>query len=46
MVCHCSVPNGFPQPDSRVLHLSTPPHPAKAMTRPQLVRNGGRGIQV
>jgi len=29
MVCHCSVPDGFPQPDSKVLH------PAKAMTPPQ-----------
>jgi len=31
MVCHCSVPDGFPQPDTRVLHPATPPHPAKAM---------------
>ena len=47
MVCHCSVPNGVPQPEIRGLHLSTPsrpatsshsttpPHPAKAMTPPQ-----------
>ncbi len=35
MVCHCSVPDGFPQPDTRVPHPATPPHPAKAMTPPQ-----------
>lgn len=29
MVCQCSVPDGFPQPDTSVLH------PAKAMTPPQ-----------
>ena len=35
MVCHCSVPNDFPQPGTRALHPATPPHPAKAMTPPQ-----------
>ena len=35
MVCHCSVPEVCPQPDIRVLHLATLPHPAKAMTSPQ-----------
>ena len=35
MVCHCSVPDSSPQPDTRVLHPATPPHPAKAMTPPQ-----------
>jgi hypothetical protein len=35
MVCHCSVPDGFPQADTRVLQPATSPHPAKAMTPPQ-----------
>ncbi len=41
MVCHCSVPNGFPQPDTTASHPAAPPqsvelpHPAKAMTPPQ-----------
>jgi len=35
MVCHCSVPNGCPQPDARVLHPAAASHPAKAMTPPQ-----------
>jgi hypothetical protein len=35
MVCHCSVPDGLPQPDIRVLDPTTPLHPAKAMTPPQ-----------
>jgi len=35
MVCHCSVPNGFPQSNTRVLHPAAPPHPAQAMTPPQ-----------
>jgi hypothetical protein len=35
MVCHCSVPNVFPQPDTRVLCAAAPPHPAKAMTPTQ-----------
>ena len=35
MVCHCSVPNDFSQPDTRVLHPVIPPHPAKAMMPPQ-----------
>ena len=35
MVCHCSVPDGFPQPDTRIPHPATPLHPAKAMTPPQ-----------
>jgi len=35
MVYHCSVPNGFPQPATRVLHPATPLHPAKAITPPQ-----------
>lgn len=32
MVCDCSVLDSFPQPDTRVLQPSTPPHAAKAMT--------------
>jgi len=35
MVCHCSVPNVFPQPNTWVLHSATASHPAKAMTPPQ-----------
>jgi hypothetical protein len=35
MVCQCSVPDGFPQPDTSVLHPATRPHPAKTMTPPQ-----------
>ena len=35
MVCHCSVPNVCPQPDTRVLQPATPPHPAKGMTPPE-----------
>ena len=35
MVCHCSVPNDFSQPDTRVLHPVILPHPAKAMMPPQ-----------
>ena len=35
MVCHCSVPNVCPQPDTRVLHPITPPYPAKAMRPPE-----------
>ena len=35
MVCHGSVPNVFPQPNTRVLHLATASHPAEAMTPPQ-----------
>ena len=35
MVCHCSVPDGCPQPDARVLHPAAASHPAKAMTPPQ-----------
>jgi hypothetical protein len=35
MVCHCSVPDSSPQPDTKVLHFSTSTHPAKAMTPPQ-----------
>jgi hypothetical protein len=34
-VCHCSVPNVCPQPDTRVLHPATPLCPAKAMTPPE-----------
>ena len=30
MVCHCSVPNGFPQPNTRIPHSATPPCHAKA----------------
>ena len=32
MVCHCSVPEVFPQPDTKALYPATPSHPAKAMT--------------
>ena len=32
MVCHCSVPEVFPQPDTKVLYPATPSHPAKEMT--------------
>jgi len=35
MVCHCSVPNVLPQPNSRVPHPATASHPAKAMAPPQ-----------
>jgi len=35
MVCHCSVPDVFPQPDTGVLHSAAPPLSAKAMTPPQ-----------
>ena len=35
MVCQCSVPDGFPQPDTSVLHPAKPLHPAKAMTPAQ-----------
>jgi len=32
MVCHYSVPDGFPQPHTNVFQPATPLHPAKAMT--------------
>ena len=35
MVCQCSVPDGFPQPQTSVLHRAKPLHPAKAMTPAQ-----------
>lgn len=35
MVCHCSVPDSSPQPDTKVPHTATPTHPAKAMTPAQ-----------
>jgi hypothetical protein len=35
MVCHCSVPDVFPQPDARILDSTTSPHAAKAMTPTQ-----------
>ncbi len=35
MVCHCSVPDSSPQPDTKVLHPATLTHPAKAMTPAQ-----------
>jgi hypothetical protein len=35
MVCHCSVLDSSPQPDTKVLHPATPTHPAKAMTPAQ-----------
>ena len=38
MVCYCSVPDGSPQPDTRVLQSASPSHPAKAMTPPQRQR--------
>ena len=28
MVCHCSVPDDLPQPDTRVVQSATPPHSA------------------
>ena len=31
MVCHCSVLDGFPQPDHRALHPATPLHPATSL---------------
>lgn len=35
MVCHCSVPDSSPQPDTRVLQSATPTHSAKALTPAQ-----------
>ena len=35
MVCHCSVPNDLPQPDTETFHPTILPHPAKAMMPPQ-----------
>ena len=36
MVCHCNIPDVFPQPDTKVFHpVTPPPHPAKAMTPPR-----------
>jgi hypothetical protein len=35
MVCHCSIPDSSPQPDTKVLHSATPTHPARAMTPAQ-----------
>jgi len=34
-VCHCSVPNDLPHPDTRALQPANPPHPAKSMMPPQ-----------
>jgi len=35
MVCHCSVPDGLPQPAAKILDSATPLCPAKAMTPPK-----------
>jgi len=35
MVCHCSVPDGLPQPEAKILDFATPHCPAKAMTPPK-----------
>ena len=35
MVCHCSVPDGLPQPEAKILDSTTPPCSAKAMTPPK-----------
>jgi hypothetical protein len=35
MVCHCSVPDGLPQPEAKILDPATPLCPAKEMTPPK-----------
>ena len=35
MVCHCSVPDGLPQPKAEILNSATPLCPAKALTPPK-----------
>ena len=35
MVCHCSILNDLPQPDTETFHPTILPHPAKAMMPPQ-----------
>lgn len=35
MVCHCSVTDGVPQPEARILDRGGPLHPAKAMAPAQ-----------